>query len=219
MTQTEQALLSLIKQSLFGICEEMPLEIGWHSVLHEAQQQAVVGLAATALPEGISTEALTEWKKAEYQQLAQQIRYWDAQDQLHRLLTENGISYVILKGASAAMLYPAPLRRSMGDIGFLVSPEQFEKTKELLLENDYQLNDETHYRHIGFSSQGVSYELHRQFSYLDLDLESILQVGLSHAKLQTVEGYTFYSLPDDENGLVLLAHLWNHLHTGVVCGR
>lgn len=219
LTQTEQVLLSLIKQSLFGICEKTPSEVDWIAVLREAQQQAVVGLAAAALPEGISQEILAEWKKAEYQQLGQQIRYWAAQDQLHRLLTENGISYVILKGASAAMLYPAPLRRAKGDIDFLVPPEQLERTKELLLENDYQPNDKPNdtaaFRHIGFSRQGISYELHQQFSYLDLDLEDILQAGLSRAKLQTVEGHAFYSLPNDENGLVLLAHLWNHLHTGI----
>lgn len=214
LTQTEQALLSLIKQSLFGICEKTPSGVDWIAVLREAQQQAVVGLAAAALPDGISEEILAEWKKAEYQQLGQQIRYWAAQDQLHRLLTENGISYVILKGASAAMLYPAPLRRAMGDIDFLVPPEQFEKTKELLLTNDYHL-DKSHYRHITFSRQGISYELHQQFSYPDLDMEDILQAGLSGAKLQIVEGHVFYSLPNDENGLVLLAHLWNHLHTGI----
>ena len=215
MTQTEQTLLSLINQSLFGIRAEIPPEVDWSAVLREAKQQTTVGLAAAALPEEMPQEALAEWKMAEYQQLAQQIRYWDAQDQLHKLLTKHGISYVILKGAAAAMLYPAPLRRAMGDIDFLVPPAQFEQTQKLLLANGYEQKEEPYERHFSFSREGIAYELHRQFSYQDLDLEDVLQDGLSRAELHTVEGHAFYSLPAPENGLVLLGHLWNHLHTGV----
>ena len=58
-------------------------------------------------------------------------------------------------------------------------------------------------------------ELHHRFSYSDLDMEELLTSAISRAKLQTVDGHAFYSLPTVENGLVLLAHLWNHLHTGV----
>lgn len=215
MTQTEIVLLSLIKKSLFGICEAIPADTDWDAVLSEARQQAIVGLAAAALPDNLPQKVSEEWKMAEYQRLAQQIRYWDAQDRLHNLLTENSISYVILKGASAAMLYPSPLCRSMGDIDFLVPPEQFEQAKELLLAEVYELHDEPGDRHLCFSREGVSFELHRRFSYLDLNLEDVLQSGLFRAELRTVEGHRFYSLPAFENGLVLLAHLWNHLHTGV----
>ena len=103
----------------------------------------------------------------------------------------------------------------MGDIDFLVLPEQFDHTKEILLANGYEADGEQDYRHSVFCRNGITYELHRQFSYRDLNMEEELLAGLSHAELQTVNGHAFYSLPDTENGLVLLGHLWNHLHTGV----
>ena len=128
MTQAEQVLLSLIRKSLFDSKESFPSDTDWDAVLREAKQQTVVGIAAKALPDSSAGEAREKWKAAEFQQLANTILYWKAQDELHRLLTESGIPFVILKGAAAAMYYPDPYRRAMGDIDFLVPPEQFDRT-------------------------------------------------------------------------------------------
>ncbi len=215
MTTTEQAILSLIRKSIFESDESFPADVDWKAVLEEAKQQTIVGITAGALPQNILQEVLMEWEAAKYQQLAFNIKYWDAQDQLHRLLTENGISYVILKGAAAALLYPSPFRRAMGDIDLWVPQEQTARTQDLLLENGYTLKGESTDRHIGFSQNGISFELHKQFSYADLDMEDVLISGISRAELHNVEGHAFYTLPPVENGLVLLAHLWNHLHSGV----
>ncbi len=214
MTTTEQTILSLIRKSIFGCDENFRPEVDWKAVLEEAKQQTVVGIAAGALPSDILQKDRMEWEAAKYHQLAVSITYWDAQDQLHRLLTENGIPYVILKGAAAAMLYPAPFRRSMGDIDFWVPPEQITQTRDLLLENDYHLHKKSSRCYI-FSNEGIFFELHHQFSYTDLEMEDVLIAGISRAELHTVDEHAFYSLPPVENGLVLLGHLWNHLHSGV----
>ena len=215
MNNNEIVLLSLIQRSLIHNDAEITADVDWSAVLLEAQQQAVVSIAAQGLPVDMPQKAREEWRAAEYRQLAYNIRYWNAQDQLDCLLKENGIPYVILKGASAAMLYPHPLQRSMGDIDFLVPPDQFEKAQELLQANGYQPEHEPSDRHVGFKKGNISFELHRRFSYPDLDMEEDLIAGISRAEKQTVEGHVFYTLPKAENGLVLLSHLWNHLHTGV----
>lgn len=215
MTQSETVLLSLIKKSLFGIEEELPSDVDWDAVLQEAQAQAVFSIVAPLLPSDSSSEIQAKWKAAEYRQIAQQARYWHAHDQLDKLLTENGIRYVILKGAAAAMNYPSPLRRAMGDIDFLVPPEQFEQAETLLLENGYVQDHEPSDRHIEYSKGSISFELHHQFSYVDLDMEDALLSGICRAERKSVDGHAFYALPPAENGLVLLGHLWGHLHTGV----
>lgn len=215
MTQAEQVLLSLIRKSLFDSKESFPSDTDWDAVLREAKQQTVVGIAAKALPDSCAGEAREKWKAAEFQQLANTILYWKAQDELHRLLTESGIPFVILKGAAAAMYYPDPYRRAMGDIDFLVPPEQFDRTATVLLENGYLPDHEPTDRHIGFSKNKVSFELHHHFSYLDLDIEDALLSGISLAERISIDNHVFSALPANENGLVLLAHLWEHLHSGV----
>lgn len=215
MTPSEQVLLSLIRQSLFGTEEAYPADVNWDAVLQEAKQQTVVGIVAKALPESCAGETRAKWTAAEYQLVANHVRYWKAQDELHQLLTENGIPYVILKGAAAAMYYPGPMRRAMGDIDFLVPTDRYEEAKALLFENGYQLHHQDDDRHIGFNKGHVFYELHHRFSYEDLDLEEPLLAAMPRAIEKDLEGHRFFTLPTAENGLVLLAHLWGHLHTGV----
>ena len=215
MTQSEQVVLYLVRKALFGTEELFPPNIEWKDVFQEAQVQSVVGLTAKVLPDDMPLSIKSEWETLALSQLKDAIRNWNAQDALHLLLTQNGIPYVILKGAAAAMLYPNPFSRAMGDIDFLVPPEHFEQTKALLAENGYQTNHEDSDRHIAYSKKGVSYELHYKFSYRDLDIENILQAMIPHAELHETGGHSFYTLPTRENGLVLLAHLWNHLHTGI----
>ena len=215
MTQSETVLLSLIKKSLFGTDEFIPADTDWNAVLKEAELQAVLGIVTAALPQECPSEIKTKWQTTEYQRIAQQVRYWNAHDQLDQLLTEHKIPYVILKGAAAAMYYPIPSRRVMGDIDFLVPPEHFDTAKQILIENGYSPNHESIDRHIGFSKNHVSFELHRHFSYSDLYLEDAVLSGLSHAERKDVDGHHFPVLPVAENGLVLLAHLWSHLHSGV----
>lgn len=200
---------------MFGYEETFPSDTDWDAVLQEAKAQSIVGITSKALPSDVPSSVLLEWNKLAYAQLANTIRYWKAQDELHQLLTENSISYVILKGAAAAMLYPDPFSRAMGDIDFLVASDQFDRAKELLEGNGYKICHEGNDRHICFSKDRVSYELHRRFSYDDLDMEDILQAAIPHAELHQAAGHEFCTFPARENGLVLLAHLWNHLHTGV----
>ena len=219
MTTDKHTLFSLLQRSIFGTQTSFPLDVDWNSVLREAKSQTVHGIASAGLPFDLPQNVCVEWEQVKYHQLANQIRYWNAHDQLHCLLTDNGIPYVIVKGAAAAMHYPDPMLRAMGDIDFLVAPEKYEQTKALLLTYGYYPEDDPNHapsdRHISFSKGTVRFELHHQFSYLDLNMEDLLIAGISCAELQTVEGHAFYALPTVENGLVLLAHLWNHLHSGV----
>ena len=46
----QQALLELLKASLFGVKPSFPSNVDWNAVLQEAEDQAVVALAAPAIP-------------------------------------------------------------------------------------------------------------------------------------------------------------------------
>ena len=199
---------------MFGSKEEFSPDPDWGAVLQEATAQTVIGITAKALPAETPAAIRSKWDKLALAQLANNIRYWKAQDDLHQLLTENGIPYVILKGAAAAMLYPDPLSRAMGDIDFLVAPEYLEQATTLLEKSGYRQHHEGE-RHIVYDKDHVLFELHRRFSYDDLDMEDTLQAAIPHAELQKIDGHEFFTLPATENGLVLLGHLWNHLHRGI----
>ena len=57
----------------------------------------------------------------------------NAHTAIHTLMTQNGIPYVMLKGAASAYYYPQTFLRSMGDVDFYVPFEYREAAIDLAL--------------------------------------------------------------------------------------
>lgn len=204
------ALLELLKASLFGIETALPDNVDWDAVLAEAKAQTVVALAAKAVP----AEYASQWQNYALQSQAQFVRVMHGQMQLVNLFEQAGIPLVILKGTAAAVYYPEPMKRVMGDIDFLVPPDRFVEALCLMEENGYRQvsNGE---RHAELKKSGIEYELHHRFSQNDLDIEDVVIDGLNHRDWATIGNQRFPMLPKLSNGLVLLDHLRHHLKTGL----
>jgi len=205
------ALLELLKASLFEIEPICPTDIDWDAVVVEAKAQTVVSLAAKAVP----AEHASQWQNYALQSHAQFVRVLHGQTRLVDMLEQVGVPMVILKGTAAAVCYPEPFRRMMGDVDFLVPQERFEEAAQLLQGSSYRQIGKRTPRHTGFLKDGVEYELHHHFSYTDVDIEDEIMSGLSHPEWGKVGGCRFPMLPSLANGLVLLTHLRNHLASGV----
>ena len=209
--QNEKALLLVIRAVLLdeSIPDSEPLD--WTAILQEAREQTVLSLIAEAVPEEFRCSLKTE----DSQLKAKFMRVLHGQTQLVSLFRSAGIPLVILKGMAAAMYYPKPAARAMGDVDFLVPQERFLDAMQLLEANGYQplgeeVSDELP-RHVQYAKGGVEYELHHHFSSFDLDLEPIVTDGLSRAVTHAIAGREFPTLPNPENALVLLAHIRQHL--------
>lgn len=212
MNQAEQVLLNAIGRALFGADAKEASDTDWEAVRREAETQAVLGVAARGVPE----EVRLAWKQSASRVTANYLRYLHAQDALVGLLDRAGIPFALLKGAAAAVYYPAPSARETGDIDFIVPQDRFEETKRLLSENGYRYNPvHENVRHVGFDKGGTSFELHRRFSYPDMDLEQYVIDGLTRLDTASIDGHRFTMLPKTANGLVLLAHMMRHLQSGL----
>ena len=133
MNQTEQVLLQAIQKSLWNRDIGFPEDADWNAVLKEAEKQAILGIVAPAAPEQIQIE----WESKVGHVPVNFIRILHYQDGLCRLLREADIPFVILKGTAAAMYYPDPTQRTMGDIDYLVPEAHFDRAAALLTENGY----------------------------------------------------------------------------------
>lgn len=210
MNQNQKALLELLKASLFGIEPEFPEDADWDAVLAEAKAQTVVALAAKTVPK----EVASEWQRSALQNQANFVRVLHGQTQLVNLLEQEGIPLVILKGTAAAVYYPEPFRRSMGDVDFLVPQDRFEEAMNLMIANGYREIGNGP-RHTEFVKDGIEYELHRRYSPLGMDVEEYITEGFSCLETGNVGKDTFPILPCYANGIVLLTHLCAHLKKGV----
>ena len=212
ITNNQLALLELVKSSLFGITPDLPEDIDYDAVFMEAKAQTIIALVAPSVPKELSIQ----WQEPAAQSMAHYMRSLFEQTNLIKLFESNNIPLVILKGAAAAVYYPKPQFRLMGDIDFLVSQDDYDKAFSLLENNGYIPDcDHDEGRDYTFTKGGVVFELHKRYSDEKYDIEDILIGGMKHSVLRTISGQTFPSLPDYENGLVLLDHIRHHLYGGL----
>ncbi len=213
MNQAEQNLLSAIQKTLWNTECVFPPDTDWNAVLDEAEKQAVLGIAVNAAPKEIQDK----WKSKTSYDVMHFIRILHYQSAMCELLQTNGIPMAILKGTAAALYYPDPIQRTMGDIDFIVSKESFDQAKGLLASNGYHINEEPLYpRHIEVEKDGISFEMHRFFTDNDgVDVDRFLFEGLKKTETGKIYNSAFPMFPAMENGLVLLAHVAHHLRAGL----
>lgn len=213
----EQTVLQFLKAILIT-GEQVELN-DWSAVFEEMKKQSVAGLAGDRLKKDPIPGA-AEWSLYCAAVMANWIRVMHGQDELLKLLDENGIPSVILKGAAAAMAYPHPSLRSTGDVDFLVKRNDFEKTAELLERNGYVLShkkDRT-IHHYCYNKNSVSFELHHRPGIVrddDEELLSLFESGIEGREIRSAEGFSFPVLPPALNGLILIFHINQHLRSGL----
>lgn len=208
----QQALLELLKASLFGEKPNFPENVDWDAVLQEAKDQTVVALAAPAVPKQESAK----WQVPVAQNTANFLNLLNEQTKLIQLFDAADIPLVILKGFAAAMYYPAPLKRSMGDVDFLVPPEHFEKARALMEENGYVFNSNHGTdRDYSYTKCGVILELHHHYSDEKWDIDPLILKSFSDISTRELYYHRFPVLPEMINGLILLDHVRHHLQGGL----
>ena len=202
----------MIRASLFGLPAIFDEDVDWNDVLAEAEAQAVVALVAGAVP----AKAAKSWQTPADQSKAYFMRVLYEQTNLTALLSGADIPFIVLKGTAAAIYYPIPCNRTMGDIDILVPEGYFDAAFALLQENGYEFRrDFGDDRDYSFSKSGVIFELHRKYSDQKNDIEEYMRDGMRHAETRTLYGSAFPALPKAENGLVLLDHIRHHLFGGL----
>ena len=200
------AFLELLKASLFQHNPAFPSDLDWAEILDIAKKQTVVALAAQSIP----VEYTELWKKDSLMCISNNVRNQYEQKRILDIFQSNNIPVVVIKGTSAAMYYPEPYRRTMGDIDLLVPGKYYDDAKMLLMEDGFQFKKEDE-RNSVFIKRSIILELHYRFSSIDKDIEDVIREGMLHPKMYQIGNFSFPGLPPYVNGLVLLDHVRQHL--------
>lgn len=224
MNSTE-AMFLLLKESLFTEKQTLSCSVSdwdWPSIYKELCVHSIESLPYRFLKKKIVNDEklYADWNNRCILQLYHWVQVMHGQQKLLQLLDENHIDCVILKGSAAALSYPQPTLRVMGDVDFLVRKADYEKTADLLEKNGYQLAHEKNAKvhHYGYFKDGISYELHKRLGIVresDSELNALFDSGITNREIRQVENYSFPVLPVDLNGLVLLFHINQHLRSGL----
>lgn len=224
-TKTEKQALLLLRSALTGDTPNPDdfADCDWESVFHELKVQTVAGVAADAvvkLEEHIPEDVITSWLMYTSQVvMANCEKILQAQSELTELFEKENIPMAILKGAAAAMNYPNPLQRNMGDVDFLVNRADFDRAYDVMLENGYVEVSKNVY-HSEFKKGEYIFELHMEPAGITggskgAEIRRLFKTSCKDAVKSGYHGYEFYHLPRLQNGLVLLLHIVHHLGGGL----
>lgn len=224
MTNAQCVLIDLLRKSLFNFDINIPEYTDWQAVYDEANFQAVIPLAfdGTAGIDGIPEDIYKKFKNHTVAVMLNNDKVIKGQQELTALLEKNKVQYAILKGLSVARYYPKPELRTLGDVDFLVSKDDFDSTKQLLIDNGYVLTeDELNHFHCAFRKNDVTFELHFEMSeFPNTEVCNNLRKELERATEHTAE-YEYFGIKFRGLNLIyqtfsLLLHMERHLfHEGL----
>lgn len=214
----EQAVLALSGKSLFQTGQRMPArDADWQGIYEECCQQAVPALAWKSVDqEALPKELADRWKDTVAAQAYHSLQVTWQHQQVHELMEKAGIPYVILKGCASAAYYPAPLERAMGDVDFLVRPQDLERAGKVLEAEGFVPWEEEHICHVVYRKERAHLEMHFEPAgvphgrpgelvreYLKDIMEQGREIELEGGKLRIPSPF--------HHGLVLLLHTSHHL--------
>ena len=211
MNKEDYLLLEILKISLW---EGQPKDsLIPDAVRSELRAHAVEGLTALAYPDG----SILEQKL-----MGRFVRMADAQAGAVRILQEDQIPAVVLKGMAAGIYYPVPYLRSYGDIDLMVLPEDYRKAISLMRENGYFQDGDVGKSHTAFWKDDFLFELHQSPPGMETVPEGeymirYMREGFSDIRTGVIDNddFSFPMFPWQQNGLELIWHIREHLYNGI----
>ena len=187
----------------------------WEGIESECFSQATSLLCFDSIKNiniKLNDNIYSDWFLKATKILKRNFKIMQQQELLCNLLSTNQIPYVILKGTSSAYYYPNSEYRNFGDIDFLVDSANVERTKLLLLENDYILEEDTSSIHFEFRKNDVRIELHKTISGLpDNKFRSYFECEISTITANGVLVNGFCKPSDYHHAIVIYLHTLHHL--------
>lgn len=224
MDQITRDVLELVKASLWGTKSSLTAESDWDQISKEMYIQSVLALPGELLPSlNMKDSIRCSWQVFVQQSYYAYLRMMVWQQEIADMLEEAGVCWVLLKGFAAAIYYPNPSLRTMGDMDILIAPEDFDKAEQQLETAGFIRShpewEKEDGRHISYHKGSFEVELHRYFvmktdNQTDVILNEYFSQGMKKAERTTVGNFCFRIMPDLENGLVLLAHVVHHFNKG-----
>lgn len=126
------------------------------------------------------------------------------------VLTEAEIPHLIVKGAVLRYLYPVPELRTSGDTDAVVSPENYQKAMDALIENGFVIR-EKHYYVANMLYNGEEFELHTELE--SVNVQSKIYFSDFLGSMSEGKGFT-YKLKPLNHLLYIIVHIAKHLKSG-----
>jgi predicted nucleotidyltransferase len=175
-----------------------------------AIQNGLSGIVFSVIDkEFITLDFYERLKKVFYEYLSVDTKQVEAIHQINKILNENKIDHIFLKGSMLKNLYQQSHHRAMGDIDILIKPNQKKLLDEVFQKNDIQLTQKSVQHDSYLIYNKIVIEIHPTvYKEFNDDYEKLINYAWDHAKLDQDNRY---KLKNEFEIIYLLYHLAKHM--------
>ncbi|WP_415967655.1 nucleotidyltransferase family protein [Faecalitalea cylindroides] len=217
LSKEQQTLCHLLANVLFHENHKIEEDVDFGKVYECARKQAVVMPAFLNINEYSIDSKLKQKIFSEILSQTNLIaKNYSHHAYLHELMIKHNIDYCILKGVASAHYYPQMMIRQMGDVDFIVKPQDLKKVDEILSQEGFRCWHMNHVCHEVYTKDDMHFEMHFDFIGMpEIEHEEIVREILKDFFKETREihedMFTFVIPNDFYHGLVMLMHTQKHL--------
>lgn len=221
MDEIKQFLLRIVGYQLFG-GERPKASAVLSEILKEAKSQTVFTMIFPFVQDDLmqsEPQLFISEQEDFFRYAVAGTQNFAEHSELHELMTANSIPYVVMKGFASALYYPEPSLRSMGDVDFLVRPEDIEQAGKALEGAGFAVDhgDDDDGIHIAYQRPPISvWELHRSINgipdgEIGENIRTEMNRMIESAELVNQDDI-ICMVPDRfHHGLIMLLHTASHL--------
>lgn len=215
ISDSQKLLTSLSSKALFNKECDLPEDFDCDELIDESIRQTVF----PQMFSNIKEKAAPNTDKLFSQIIAKNIRVEYGHNEVHKVLSDNSIPYVVLKGVASASYYNEPMLRMMGDIDILVAPDNIAAADNALKSIGFVTDSaiESDHKHIAYKRRdGLICELHRSINGIPAtDTGVLIEECFSNVFVNAIEHKTSNgrcAVPSKfHHGVILLLHTSTHL--------
>ena len=199
MTKEQQYFLHLVSSHLNNTTPEAPIDIDLSELFEVCELQNMTALAAIELKKLLKNGAIIKEQFSPFNQVLgltiQNYEYkTEAIEQLKKVLGENNIKHLFLKGAAIRKLYPVPEVRTSGDTDVVVSAEDFDRATSLLTHNSFRLVESTEKDNVLYYRK-EQFELKPRIEYINDAIKTYFEDTFDENKCISSGGSTYELKP------------------------
>lgn len=148
MNYNDEYIVKLCKSSIFDKTPEKPeVVLGWDYIYNKSVEQNIAGLLFTTISK-LDAEfqpdkgIMTKWKTTMISTISVMSSRYNEFLRMNKLMQDNGITLIGLKGCVIRNLYPVPELRTMGDFDVLANKSDLANIVEIFSKNGYKVKND-----------------------------------------------------------------------------
>ena len=217
VSKESEVLLKLLSNSIFKTNFDFEEDTPWKEVIKESIAQSVTAIAFDGAKNATLPNELSEqWLLYSASAIRNNHYINRHHSVLHKLMTENGIPYCVLKGTASEYYYPDPNLRCMGDVDFFVPREYYKKAIDVFLSNGFVTRGEKEDVHTVFRKEKMHFEMHFEPPGIPSNkmrgtIEKYFENILEESNQVQIRSESFVIPGKFHHGLILILHTCHHL--------